>query len=212
MRVRILFLFALAVGVCAAPAATLEGEGEKPESLKVTKAPPRALNYRFVLEKSSIHFEIATTFSLIRGRALHWNGSVRVDTDSPGAIHSRIVIGADSLESSNRVRDHDLRDVVLEAVKYPEIVFSATSYKGDLSKLAPGTLVTIEIAGDLTVHGVTQPIQTSIQCAMLEDHLFVTGAVPIHWKAFGVHDMSKMFSKVKDPMTIIFRLWAVPEE
>ena len=212
MRARFLLLFLLAAALCPARAETPEGEGEKPESLRTTKAPPRRLKYRLVREKSSIVFEVATTFTLVRGRADHWSGDVRVEPESPGAVRSRIVIAADSLESGNRTRDHDIRDVVLEAVKYPEIVFEAKSYRGNLSALAPGTLSTIEIAGELTVHGVTQPIQTSVECAIHENHIFVTGAVPVHWKAFGVHDMSKLFNRVKDPMTIIFRLWAVPEE
>jgi hypothetical protein len=45
----------------------------------------------------------------------------------------------------------------------------------------------------------------------MSDHVVVAGAVPVFWKAFGLRDMSRLFLKIKDPMLIVFKLWAVPE-
>jgi len=182
-----------------------------PDAAPVTAAPPRALRYRFVPERSSVTFEVPTTFRVVRGKTIAWQGEVEVEPSTPGTMNGALRIRADSLETGNARRDLDARDKVLEASKFPEIVFHAKSYKGDLSHFDAGTTVTAEIAGDLKIHGVSQPIQTSVECAILPDHVFVAGAVPVFWKSFGVRDMSRWYMRIKEPMLVVFRLWAVPE-
>jgi hypothetical protein len=61
------------------------------------------------------------------------------------------------------------------------------------------------------MHGVARPIQTSVECAVLPDHIVVAGALPVFWRPFGLGDMSRFLMRVKDPMLVAFRLWAVPE-
>ena len=177
-----------------------------------TVAPPRVLRYRFVPEQSTLAFELSTTYRVVKGKTGAWHGSVEVDPASPGVVKGGLHIHAESIETGNSRRDLDVRDKVLEAAKFPEIVFEAKTYKGNLSSFEPGPTITVEVAGELTIHGVTKPIQTSVQCAVFPDHhVFVAGAVPVFWKAFGLRDMSRLFLKIKDPMLIVFKLWAVPE-
>jgi polyisoprenoid-binding protein YceI len=177
-----------------------------------TTGPPRVLRYRFVPERSTLAFELSTTFRMVQGKTGAWQGSVEVDPASPGILKGGLQIHAESIETGNSRRDLDVRDKVLEAAKFPQIVFEARGYKGSLSNFEPGPTMTLEVSGDLTIHGVTKPIQTSVQCAVFPDHhVFVAGAVPVFWNAFGLRDMSRLFLKIKDPMLIVFKLWAVPE-
>ncbi len=194
---------------CLAPAAV--AQKPTPDPATTTAPPPRPLRYRFVPEKSSITFEVPTTYRVVRGKTNAWQGGAEVEPSTPGALSGQIRIRADSLETGNARRDLDARDRVLEASRFPEIVFQPRTYKGNLSHFEPGATVTAEISGDLTIHGVTQPIQTSVECAILADHVFVAGAVPVFWKRFGVRDMSRWFLRIKEPMLVVFRLWAVPE-
>jgi polyisoprenoid-binding protein YceI len=172
---------------------------------------PRAVRYRFVPEKSDLHFELPTTLHLVRGKVPEWTGEVEVDPGQPGVLRARIAIKAVSIVTSSKGRDANMHRKVLESTAFPEIVFQAATYKGDLGELSPGRSFTTEITGDLTIHGVTLPVQTSIECEILADHAIIVGAVPLHWKDFRLRDMSNLFNKVRDPLTVIFRLWAEPE-
>jgi polyisoprenoid-binding protein YceI len=191
-----------------APAARATGSDSP---VAETAGPPRLLRYRFVPEQSTLTFELPTTFRVVKGKTGAWQGSVEVDPSSPGMLKARLQIRAESIETGNSRRDLDVRDKVLEAAKFPEIVFEAKTYKGSLSNFDPGATITAEVTGELTIHGVTKPLQSSLQCAVLPDHVVVAGAVPVFWKAFGLRDMSRLFLKIKDPMLVVFKLWAVPE-
>ncbi len=173
--------------------------------------PPHVLKYRFVAEKSKITFELPTTFHLVHGKVGSWSGSAEADPKSPGTLHSRIAFRADSLETGNARRDAVMREQVLEASRFPEIVFEGKGYKGNLSKFEPGATITSELTGDVVIHGVSKPLQASVQCAVFDDHILIAGAVPIHWKQYGLRNMSTIFNRIQDPLTVLFHLWAVPE-
>jgi len=200
------FLSALLAGAMCLPAAA-----QKPNPENATEPPPRELKYRFVPEKSSITFEVPTTFHVISGKVLAWRGEVDIDPAHAGALKARIEIRADSIETGKARRDLDLRDRALEAARFPQIVFDGISYKGNLSTFEPGDVVTAEVSGTLTMHGNAKPIQTSIECAIMPDHAVVAGAVPVFWRPFGIRDMSRWLMRIKEPVLVVFRLWAVPE-
>jgi hypothetical protein len=68
-----------------------------------------------------------------------------------------------------------------------------------------------ELTGEVIIHGVSKPLQAPIQSAVLDGHVLIAGAVPIHWKQYGLRNMSTVFNRIQDPLTVIFHLWAVPE-
>jgi polyisoprenoid-binding protein YceI len=200
------FLPALLAGAMCLPAFA-----QTPVPEVQTLAPPRAVKYRFIPVKSSITFELPTSFHVIHGKIDAWRGSVELDPGQPGAMKARIEIRADSIETGKAKRDLEVRDHALEAARFPQIVFEGGAYKGNLSGFETGATLTAEVSGTLTMHGVSKPIQTSVECAVLPDHIVVAGAVPVFWHPFGLGDMSKFLVRVKDPMLVAFRLWAVPE-
>jgi YceI-like domain len=68
----------------------------------------------------------------------------------------------------------------------------------------------IEVAGDLTVHGRTVKVQLPVAAYVFPDRVEVAGSFPLNWKEFGIADPS-FVARVKEPMQIVFRLRAVPE-
>ena len=207
-----LFAFLPAAAGAQATAPPRSETRPTPENAVAATTPaPRVLRYRFVPGESSLTFELPTTFRVIHGKADAWEGSIEVDPAAPGTLRGHLRIRAESIETGNSRRDLDVRDKVLEASHFPQIVFEAKGYRGDLAKFDPGATITAEVSGELSLHGVTRPIQTSLECAVLPDHVLVAGAVPVYWKAFGLRDMSRLLLKIKDPMLIVFKLWAVPE-
>src|SRR3982751_2143031 len=84
---------------------------------------------------------------------------------TPGALSPaslRLRVGADSLEETRdvftpqqkQIINKELREIVLETAKYPEIVFKSTEVTGSLS----GGQFEVKIGGDLSLHGVTRHI------------------------------------------------------
>ena len=201
----------LVAAVSAAPALAQSDAGLSTDPALVLAPPPHALKYRFVPEKSTITFELPTTFHLVHGKVGSWSGTAEADPKSPGVLRSRIEFRADSLQTGNAKRDAVMRDKVLESARFPEIVFEGKGYKGNLSGFGPGATITAELTGEVVIRGVSKPLQASMQCAVLDDHIMVAGAVPIHWKQYGLRNMSTLFNRVQDPLTVIFHLWAVPE-
>jgi polyisoprenoid-binding protein YceI len=201
-----IILPALLVGAMCLPALA-----QTPVPEVQTLAPPRALKYRFVREQSSITFELPTSFHVIQGKVDAWRGTVEFDPSQPGKLTVKIEIRSDSIETGKAKRDLEVRDHVLDAARFPQIVFEGGTYTGNLSGFETGATLTAEVSGMLTMHGVARPIQTSVECAVLPDHIVVAGALPVFWRPFGLGDMSRFLMRVKDPMLVAFRLWAVPE-
>lgn len=85
---------------------------------------------------------------------------------TPGAISPaslQFTVRADSLaetrdvftEQQKQIINREMRELVLETEKYPEIVFKSTDISG---KLVVGGRFEARIRGDLTLHGVTRRV------------------------------------------------------
>ena len=208
--VKLLRSFVLAVLACA-PAFAQTGGGSSTDPAVAIAPPPRVLKYRFVPEKSKISFELPTTFHLVHGTIGSWSGSAEVDPRNPGVLRSRIGFRADSLRDRERApQRRPARQgpggfaVPGDRVRRKELQSKPVGVRPRLDRDG-------ELSGDVVIHGVSKPLQASVQCAVLEDHILVAGAVPIHWKQYGLRNMSTVFNRIQDPLTVIFHLWAVAE-
>ncbi len=92
-----------------------------------------------------------------------FTGVAEAAPDSLTPASLRIVVRADSIaetsstftEQQKQIIGEELRTIVFEAAKYPEIVFESTAVTAKTS--APGQY-DVKIRGDLTLHGVTRQI------------------------------------------------------
>jgi polyisoprenoid-binding protein YceI len=195
-----LWLFLLA----AAPA-SLTGAATAQES------PHHSLHYRIEVADSTLRWELSTTFGTVKGTAQAFHGVIDAIPPTSGAwdVRSRIVVPAAGMRTGNRRRDRRMR-TILETNRFPEIVFVLRHFTGDLSKFRPGETFSVEVAGDLTVHGRTVKVQLPVAAYVFPDRVEVAGSFPLNWKEFGIADPS-FVARVKEPMQIVFRLRAVPE-
>jgi polyisoprenoid-binding protein YceI len=92
-------------------------------------------------------------FSMKHGSFRAIAGTLAFDKDHPEASEVTITIKADSVDTSFAARDTDLKgEKFLDAAKFPEIRFHSTR----ITALGAGRF---RVAGDLTLHGVTRPIE-----------------------------------------------------
>lgn len=112
------------------------------------------------------HFGMSTIY----GEFVDFTGTLMVDRDAPENSSVEIVIDAASLDTGWEARDeHFLSADFFEAETYPEITFVSTgvTMTGD---------TTMEIAGDLTIKGITHPVvlDTTLN-GVMDDHPIIEG-------------------------------------
>lgn len=135
---------------------------------------------------------------------------------TPGATPQaslQIRVRADSLvetrdvftEQQKQIINRELREIVLETAKYPEITFKSTDVRGSLS----GGQFEAQIGGDLTLHGVTRHIVIPAQVTLSNDLLRARGEFTVSRGDYNVkatsavHGMVRVRDKLKFSFDIV---------
>jgi polyisoprenoid-binding protein YceI len=106
---------------------------------------------------SGVSFQISHLgLSRVHGRFNNFGGSFTIDTSDPSKSAFSLSIKADSVDTNNTGRDGHLKSPDFFNVKqFPTINFKSTSVK----PIDGG----YEVTGDLTLHGVTNPVTFSLK-------------------------------------------------
>jgi polyisoprenoid-binding protein YceI len=139
-------------------------------------------------------------------------------TLTPGAITPASLtmrVRADSLaetrevftEPQKQIINKELREIVIEPDKYPEIIFNSTSVRVDTPA---GGEFRVRIAGDLTLHGVTRRVEIPAQVTMTGDDLRARGEFEISREDFNVKATSAFHGtvRVRDRLKVVFNIVA----
>ncbi len=132
---------------------------------------------------------------------------------SPASLQIRI--RADSLvetrdvftEQQKQIINRELRELVLETARYPEITFKSTDVTGNLS----GGRFEAKIGGDLTLHGVTHRISIPAQVTLDGDTLRARGEFTVKRGDYNVkatsaaHGLVRVRDKLKFTFDIVGR-------
>jgi polyisoprenoid-binding protein YceI len=110
-------------------------------------------------------------------------------------------------EPQKQIINRELREIVIEPDKYPEITFRSTNVRVDIPTAAEFD-VTIE--GDLTLHGVTRRVRIPAWVTMTGDDLRARGEFEISRKDFNVKATSAFHGtvRVRDRLKISFNIVA----
>lgn len=120
------------------------------------------------------------------GRTPDVSGSVTIDGTTLTA--AELTADLSTLRSDERFRDGQLRRQALETGQFPTATFTLTE-PVDLGSVPPdGATVAVTAVGDLTLHGVTRPVQVPLQARLLGGVVTVAGSIPI---VFADYDIAK---------------------
>ncbi len=90
------------------------------------------------------------------GMAIGPTGTVAIDDSDPSKSAVEVSVKAESINTGNAARDQDLKGPdFFDAKQFPTISFKSTSMKKSADNA-------YEVAGDLTIHGVTKPLTVTI--------------------------------------------------
>jgi polyisoprenoid-binding protein YceI len=93
----------------------------------------------------------------VKGEFTKVSGTVTYDPDSPSAIQIQATIDASSISTRDEQRDGHLKSAdFFDVEKFPSISFQS-------NKVAPTGSDSFEAVGDLTIHGVTQPVALTVE-------------------------------------------------
>ena len=100
----------------------------------------------------------------------------------------------------------ELKEIVLEPDKYPEITFQSTSVKGGLKNGKIEVLIT----GNLNLHGVTKPIEIPATVSLEGNNLHAVGEFDVDRDDFGVKATSAFHGlvRVKNNLKFVFDIIA----
>jgi polyisoprenoid-binding protein YceI len=146
--------------------------------------------------------------------AREFSGEAQINPETLTTASLLLTVKTDSMvETSDaftgpqkEIINKELREIVLEPVKYPEIVFKSTSVTG---KAAGGGQYDLRIAGLLTLHGVTRPIVIPARINLTGNELRAVGEFSIDRGDFNVkatsavHGMIRVRNKVKFTFDIV---------
>jgi polyisoprenoid-binding protein YceI len=115
------------------------------------------LVYKVDADHSGVGFSIRHFVSKVSGRFRDFDGVIRYDRENPAASSVEFKVRAASIDTTNNDRDEHLRSKdFFEVAKYPSITFSST-------RVVPKDSNTLEVTGNLTMHGVTRQITFPVE-------------------------------------------------
>jgi polyisoprenoid-binding protein YceI len=141
-----------------------------------------------------------------------FTGEIRLAPEVMADAALHLAVQADSLALSDSVSAKDreeierrMRQEVLETAAYPQIVFQSTEIAA--SKIAEGWY-RLEIAGKLSLHGVTNHQRLDAQLRVSEDEIRLSGDCALSQQAYRIKRVSALggMITVKDELKLAFDL------
>ena len=101
---------------------------------------------------SEVAFQVRHLLSKVRGRFSDFTGAIQHDEANPHHSRVDVTIQAGSIDTAEGDRDKHLRSAdFFDVDTYPTLTFTSTS-------VSPRDGNVYDVAGDLTIHGVTRPV------------------------------------------------------
>ena len=141
--------------------------------------------------------------------AREFSGEATLNAASLAASSLQLTVMTESMvetsdvftEQQKKIINGELRDIVLEPAKYPEIVFKSTIVRG---KAVSANEYELKISGNLTLHGVTRPIVIPVKVSLIGDNLRAVGEFSIDRGDFKVPATSAFHGMVRVKKTVKF--------
>jgi polyisoprenoid-binding protein YceI len=106
--------------------------------------------------QSKIAFSVRHMLGSAKGKFSKFSGTIVVDREHPEQSSVQVWIDVRSIDTGIAKRDDHLRGELFDVAKYPQITFKSRRVKQTGANLG-------EIAGDLTMHGVTREIILKVE-------------------------------------------------
>lgn len=148
--------------------------------------------------QSTVNFTVDSTLHTVHGTFQLKSGSVHFDP-AGGDAGGQLVVTAASGNSGNQSRDHKMAREVLEAAKYPEIVFTPRRMKGTLALSGSSQF---QLEGIMTLHGQPHPMTLDVKAQVGGRVVSADTSFVIPYIEWGLKNPSALFLRVSDKVGI----------
>jgi polyisoprenoid-binding protein YceI len=132
-------------------------------------------------------FRVNEELTIGSATAVGRTGAVAGSLTISGTTVSDVAIEADlsQLVTNDSRRDRAARDA-LDTDEFPLATFVQTQPLELPADAASGGPVSVTAVGDLTIHGVTQPVEVPLQAQLVDDVIALIGSLPVTFSEYGV--------------------------
>ncbi len=192
------------------------GHGVKTEGIDAAKLKPATADLDGTWTVSSApgsnHTSAGFTFyEILPGEKKVTSGSTRdvtgtVAVDSGTLVSGDIHVDVASVTTDSDVRDSNVRRSILHTDEFPEATFVLTQ-PVDVSQLpGDGSVASVDLTGDLTIHGQTKSVTQQFSVARSGDSVIVAGSIPVKRSDFGVESPDFVAAKIAEEGSVDIRL------
>src|SRR5271156_357270 len=148
--------------------------------------------------KTLIEFRLSGTLHTTHGTFKLERATIIADP-ATGKAGGSIVVDAGSGNTGIGARDNDMRDSVLEAQRYPEIIFDPQHFTYELKGRGQFQATML---GGLTLHGGKHDVALTAQGQLVGDNLTATAQFSVPYVEWGMKDPSVLFLTVAKKVDI----------
>ena len=149
------------------------------------------------LKSADLWFDAKASLGPFRGITHEARGET-AGAQALSSVRGFVELQAKSITTNNGLRDRDMRST-LEVDKYPTIRF-------DLDSMAVGTetpdSARVELAGRISIHGVTHAIRVPAMLRRQRNEVRVTGSFELFLPNYGVTKLKRMLGMLSMEPTI----------
>jgi polyisoprenoid-binding protein YceI len=167
-----------------------------------TGAAADVIRFRILPEASEVTFRATSRFMNAEGQFHRVSGEVSVDPHDLTTATITVSIEANSIDTGIGMRDNHLRsEDFLDVRRFPTISF--------VSRRVEGRGGRVNVAGQLTIHGVTREIVVPVEVSLTERALVASGELVINRRDYGVMYQS-FLNPIGDDVRVSFVFRARP--
>lgn len=152
----------------------------------------------FEPSKAQVHWTLGTVLHTVHGTFQLKDGNIHFDP-ATGKASGHLVVSALSGESANESRDKRMHSVILESVRFPEIVFTPDQVKGTL---LPDGKSNLEVHGNFQLHGQGHEFTMPVEIEMKNGQAATTSKFSIPFVKWGLKNPSTFILRTDDAVAI----------
>lgn len=154
--------------------------------------------YEFAPAHTTVEYAVDSTLHTVHGTFALKRGTLRIDPAS-GRAEGALVVDASSGASGSEGRDHRMTREILEADKYPEIVFQADRMEGKLEAQGKSQ---VKLHGVLAIHGKQHEITAAVDAQAVAGGYDATARFEVPYIDWGMKNPSTFILRVNKIVTI----------
>jgi polyisoprenoid-binding protein YceI len=209
-------LAATTVATTAAPApSTTAATSAAPDATTTTATaadPATDTSQWQIAEGSELGYRVAEVLFGVDtegvGRTGEVTGGITIESTTMTAASFEVDVA--SITSDDGRRDGQFRGRIMETDRFPTASFELSEPVELGVEATEGAEVTVEITGDLTMHGVTRPVTFDVTARITGGRLGVLGSIPVVFTDFDIADPSLPAIRVEPDGLIEFVLVLTP--